>query len=122
MVDGTTVGVGTVMINESGTLDGRLLTGTMMFDDGKMKTQADLGAYDSGMTTPLVGRTDGDGKYDNGMVVDVHDGDDHDGDDHETVDGATDGIVTKTVLGKTEITEVGTLSGTDDHETITIDG
>jgi hypothetical protein len=44
MVDGTSGGVGIVTTWVLGTLLGTNCGGTRMWDDGKMKTQADLGA------------------------------------------------------------------------------
>jgi len=62
--DGTGDGVGIETITVDGTELGTNSYGTMMFDDGKMITQTDLGAYEAGMTTPPTGTTEVGGKND----------------------------------------------------------
>lgn len=61
-VDGTGDGVGMVTMNLEGTDDGTFSIGTIIFECGKMKTQAEAGAYVSGITTPPTGMTDVGGK------------------------------------------------------------
>lgn len=49
-------------ITDDGTELGTNYDGTIIFDDGKMKTQTDAGAYVAGITTPFVGSTDDGGR------------------------------------------------------------